>query len=97
MVLVSEFTFDKDNYTTDELFWADIATFMRICTQNDYEVKFFYEDCNLYTCQVTEADWSLGGSRFMLVTPEEMEFLQDYRMNQKENERCEDSDELPFG
>lgn len=79
---MNEFTFDKDNYETDALFWADIAAFMRICTQNDYEVKIFYEDCNLYTCQVTVADWSLGGSRFMLVTPEEMEFLQDRRIRE---------------
>ena len=98
MTLVSgDFSFDKDKYETDELFWADIANFMRICTQNDYEVKFFYEDCNIYTCQITVADWSLGYPRFMVVSPEEMELLQDYRMNQKENERCENSDELPFG
>ena len=94
---MNEFAFDKKNYETDELFWADIANFMRICTQNEYEVKFSYEDCDIYTCQVTDADWSWGGSRFMLVTPEEMEFLQDHRRNQKEDEQCENSDELPFG
>ena len=83
---MSEFAFNKQSYETEELFWANVANFMRICTQNDYEVKFYREDFGLYICQVTNADWSLGGSRFMLVTPEEMEFIQDRRRNQKEDE-----------
>ena len=98
--MVSDFSFDKDKYETDELFWADIANLMRICTQNDYEVKFFYEDCNIYSCQIAYADWTLGGSRFMLVTPEEMELLQDRRLRELtggNNSVCENSDELPFG
>lgn len=49
-------TFDSTNYESNDQLFQDVATMMRILTENEYVCSFNYEDCGIYALRFDYRD-----------------------------------------
>ena len=82
---VQTITFDKSKYKNESEFWEIISAQLNILTKNNYECKFYYEDCDIYVLEFAHENHKFGGSSCVWVTCEEHEDIY-FRRQEPEDE-----------
>lgn len=87
---VNRITFNKENYSSEDDMFKDVAKVLQILTRNNEICTFEYEDCGIYLLQHNYSEQEFGDLYPYWVIPEDYEDYVFYKEQSEEEEHNEE-------